>query len=96
MARQNRKWTAEEEDILMRQVKTFPQNLSRCFLIVSEQIERTPGAVANHWYNKTSKSPELVFGTISPVHFSRNRKNGMGVSITRTIWQRFVALVRGL
>ena len=48
MNRANRKWTVEEEDKLLQQVRAFPQNLTRCFLIVSESIGRSPQAVANH------------------------------------------------
>lgn len=93
----NRKWTQQEDERLLRQVKAFPQNLHKCFLIVSEEIARSPKAVAAHWYTSLSKRPEvLAFGTISPVHFSRNRKNGMGIPITRNIWQRFVRLVRSI
>lgn len=57
MNRTNKKWTAEEEDRLLQQVRTFPQNLTKCFLIVSESTGRTPQAVANHWYTVVSKKP---------------------------------------
>lgn len=95
--RQPRKWTAEEDERLLRQIKSFPQNLSRCFIIVAEEIGRTPQAVQSHWYTVLSKKPGvLALGTITPTYFSRNRKNGMGVEIPRTIWQRFCHLVRHL
>ena len=92
-----RRWTEEEDARLLRQVSAFPQNMARCFFIVSEELNRTPSAVANHWYTVVSKKPGvLAFGTISPVHFCKNRKNGAGVSISRSLWQRFVRLVRDL
>ena len=59
MNRTNKKWTVEEEDRLLQQVRTFPQNLTQCFLIVSESIGRTPQAVANHWYTVVSKNQIL-------------------------------------
>ena len=58
MAR-NKKWTEAEESRLREQVRLFPQNLSKCFLIVSEVTGRTQSAVANRWYNKVSKEVEL-------------------------------------
>ena len=97
MNRTNKKWTAEEEDKLLRQVRAFPQNLTRCFLIVSESIDRSPQAVANHWYTVVSKKPDSTcFFTASPKHVSRNRKNGEGVESTRSIWQRLMQVIHNL
>lgn len=97
MNRTNRKWTEEEDQRLLQQVRTFPQNLSKCFLIVAEVTGRTPGAVVNHWYTVVSKKPNSTcFFTASSKHISRNRKNGKGVEITRTIWQRLMAIIRNI
>lgn len=97
MNRTNRKWTEEEDQRLLQQVRTFPQNLSKCFLIVAEVTGRTPGAVANHWYTVVSKKPNSTcFFTASPKHISRNRKNGKGVESTRTIWQRLMSIIRNI
>ena len=97
MNRANRKWTAEEEDKLLRQVRAFPQNLTRCFLIVSESIGRSPQAVANHWYTVVSKKPDSTcFFIVSPKHASRNKKNGEGVESTRSIWQRLMQVIHNL
>lgn len=97
MERKARKWTQEEENRLLRQVRTFPQNLHKCFVIVSEELDRTPGAVANHWYTVTSKkSDSLCFFTASEKHISKNRKNGMGNESTPSIWRRLLRIIRGL
>lgn len=99
MARTARKWTPQEEDRLLRQIKAFPQNLSRCFMIVAEEIDRTPLAVANHWYTVLSKKPGAQYtalATVSPVHVSRNRKNGIGVESTMSLWRRFINLLSSL
>lgn len=97
MSRTNRKWTEEEDNQLLRQVRAFPQNLNKCFLIVSEEIHRTPGAVANHWYTVVSKKPNSTcFFTASPQHVSRNRKNGKGVESNRSIWYRLMSIIRNL
>lgn len=97
MSRNYRKWTREEDQRILRQVKAFPQNLSKCFMLVAEEIDRTPSAVANHWYTKVSKDPEaLCFFTASPVHISKNRKNGAGVESNGSIWRRLLRIIRGL
>lgn len=97
MNRTNRKWTAEEENKLLQQVRAFPQNLTRCFLIVSESIGRSPQAVDNHWYTVVSKKPDSTcFFTASPKTVSRNRKNGEGVESTRSILQRLISIIHNL
>ena len=93
----NKRWTKEEDELLLRQVRAFPQNLSKCFLIEGQSTNRSQRAVANHWYTSLSKrSDVLCFFTASSKHVSKNRKNGIGVEITRTIWQRFLNVLRNL
>lgn len=92
-----RKWTTEEDEVLIRKVKEHPQNLTRCFISVSLSIDRTPSAVAYHWYAVVSKRPNSTcFFTASPKHISRNRKNSNGTACNRNIWQRLLALIRGI
>ena len=95
--RTNRKWTREEENRVIRQIEAFPQNLTRCFFMVAEEVDRTPSAVASHWYTKISKRPEVMcFFTASRQHVSKNRKNGLGARSSRSIWHRLVSIIRGL
>lgn len=85
----NRKWTSMEDAEIIRYVERYPQNLKKCFLMVSEVIDRTPGAVAYRWYSHVSKDPaNLCFFTASQVHISPNRKNAEGVANTTNIWNR--------
>lgn len=101
MAR-NKKWTNEEDDVLIRYVRNHPQNLKKCFMMVSEHLTdagtpRTPSAVAAHWYTAASKKPDaLCFFTASEQHVSRNRKNGEGVESTANIWRRLVRAISSL
>ena len=93
----NKRWTMAEDERLIRQVKTFPQNLHKCFIIVAEEIGRTESAVAGRWYQHVSKNPANVcFFTASPKHVSKNRKNGEGVETNTSIWRRLVNIIRGL
>lgn len=92
-----KKWTTEENARLLRQVRSFPQNLHKCFLIVSEEIGRTDKAVQAHWYQHLSKQPDaMCFFTASPKHVSKNRKNGMGVETNGSIWRRLMAVIRSI
>lgn len=91
---QAKKWTREEDAMLLRQVRAFPQNLHKCFLIVSEQTGRTDKAVAAHWYQAVSKRDDaLCFFTASEHHVSKNRKNGMGEESRPSIWKRLLRVL---
>lgn len=98
MNQKYRKWTAEEEDRLLQQVKLFPQNLSKCFKIVSEVIGRSPEAVTYHWYNVVSKRPKTTcFFTASPKQVSKNRKNGgAGMKSNKSVWRRLLSIIINL
>ena len=91
----NRRWEKSEDERLLRQVRAFPQNLHKCFIMVAEEIDRTPTAVQAHWYAVLSKKPEaLCFFTASPKHVSKNRKNGMGVESSNSIWRRLLRIIK--
>lgn len=93
----NKRWTKEEDDRLLKQVKAFPQNLHKCFVIVAEELGRTEGGVAGRWYTKLSQDQSnLCFFTASPKHVSKNRKNGEGKECKMSIWRRLVNLIRGI
>lgn len=102
MSNQNKKWTEEENAVLLRYVRNYPHNLHKCFMMVSEHLtdagtERTPQAVQAHWYTVLSKKPEsLCFFTASAKHVSKNRKNGMGVESNMNIWRRLLKIIRRL
>ena len=93
----NKRWTLAEDERLARQVKAFPQNLHKCFLMVAEELGRTESAVAGRWYQHVSKNPANVcFFTASPRHVSKNRKNGEGVETNNSIWRRLMNIIRSL
>ena len=95
--RNSRKWTQEEDERLLRQIESFPQNLSKCFMIVAEETGRSKQGVASHWYTVLSKRDDVMaFFTASHHHVSKNRKNGAGVESTETIWRRLVRIISGL
>ena len=91
------RWTPDEDATLLRYIEARPQNLHYCFMMVAEQIGRTPLAVSAHWYSVLSKKPEaMVFFTASKHHIARNRKNGLGVESNGNIWRRLLAIIRNI
>lgn len=94
MRTNSKRWTKAEDKRLLRQVKAFPQNLSKCFVLVGEEIGRSRDAVALHWYNKLSKDPSIkCFFTASPKHVSKNRKNSMAERSNVGIWRRILSII---
>jgi hypothetical protein len=92
-----KKWTDEENQLLLRQIDAFPHNLSKCFLLVAEQTGRTKGSVSSHWYTSLSKDPDVwKFVTLSAHHCSRNRKNGIGTESDGSIWNKVLKIVKTL
>jgi hypothetical protein len=93
--RRVRRWTAEEDTRLLEQIRVFPQNLSKCFNIVSEVLDRTPTACASRWYTKLSKDPaNACFVTVSARHKTLNRKNGEGTNSSEGVFRRILRLLR--
>lgn len=93
--RRARRWTTQEDRRLLEQIRVFPQNLSKCFTIVSEVIDRSPNACANRWYTVLSKDPDnAAFLTVSSRHKILNRKNGEGTRCSPNIFQRILRILR--
>ena len=93
--RRARRWTPEEDECLLQQVRRLPQNLSRCFIFVSQEIDRTPTACAARWYTVLSKdAANAVFLTVSAQHKSLNRKNGEGTPSSMSLFRRILRLLR--
>ena len=93
--RRIKRWTPEEDRRLLQQIRVFPQNLSKCFIIVGEVLDRTPTACAARWYTKLSKDPSnAIFLTVSEKHKVVNRKNGEGETSSRSVFQRILRILR--
>ena len=90
-----KRWTPEEDKRLLQQIRVFPQNLHKCFLIVGEVIGRTPTACASRWYTKLSKDPRNpMFLTVSEKHKVVNRKNGEGTPSSTSLFRRILKLLK--
>ena len=60
------KWTQADEDRLIANVEKHVLCLARAFEQTSKEIQRSPKAIAAHWYQKTSKQcGRTLFATVS-------------------------------
>ena len=90
---QRRRWTNEEEQVLIDQVRINPGNLARAFRATSQIIERDWRSIGQHWYHKVRHS-ETVFMTIGTNAMSANSKNSDNTQpVSVPIWRRILNLL---
>lgn len=95
MSNRCKRWTPEEDSRLVNQVRAFPQNLNKCFTIVSELTGRSKTACAARWYGILSKRTEnAAFFTVSQHSKLLNRKNGAGERSTESIFKRIMRILK--
>ena len=86
-------WTAQDEDRLIENVKKNVTNLSKAFDKTAKEIQRSPKAIAAHWYTHTSRDQHhVLFLTVSGQHVAFNRKNGKGQQSSLPLYKRILAL----
>ena len=98
----NKKWTKEEEEILVQAIQANPHNISEALRTASATINRSFKACQFHWYgvlspkNKPNKIG-ISFVSVGPNTIYKNRKNS-GVSMVQpeksTIWSRIKRLLK--
>ena len=74
-------WTSQEEDRLIANVEKHVLCLQKAFEQTSKEIQRSPKAVAGHWYNRTSK------------HVAVNRKNSKGQPLKLSLYKRLLNIL---
>ena len=98
----NKKWTKEEEEILVQAIQANPHNISEALRTVSATINRSFNACQIHWYsvlspkNKPNKMG-ISFVSVGSNTVYKNRKNS-GTSTVQpeksTIWSRIKRLLK--
>lgn len=78
-----RKWTEEEEQILLDEIGRNPINFRMCFVAAATRIRRTPTACASHWYSYLSQSTKknktglITIGRHTAVRNKKRFKEGL-------------------
>lgn len=90
-------WTEEEKGLLIEAVKDNPQNYSKAFREVAEQIGRSVMAVSSYWYNVLSKHQGVWMAIVAENKMVPNRKilrgNSDNTSVTTmSLWQKIKKL----
>ena len=88
------KWSQWDESRLIANIEKHVLCLRRAFEITSKEVQRSPKAVAAHWYQKTSKNcGRTLFATVSGRHIAVNRKNSKGQPLKVSLYKRVLALL---
>ena len=92
-----RRWTKEEDERLLANVDKHVLCLTKAFELTSLEVQRSPKAVAAHWYQITSKGAHTKFGLFSNDFVVRNRKNAKAnkaKKMPKGIFQRILKLLK--
>lgn len=98
----NKKWTKEEEEILVQAIQANPHNISEALRTASATINRSFLACQFHWYAVLSpkNNPNkmgISFVSIGPNTVYKNRKNSRTSMVQpekSTIWSRIKRLLK--
>lgn len=77
----HRRWTDDEEQVVISKVKANPNNLQKAFREASFEIGRSVDCITQHWYTKQRTRPALkdrcggCFMTYGGKSLNINRKN---------------------
>ncbi len=95
-----RRWTPEEEDILIDEIGKNPTCMKTCFLAAATRLGRGPAGVSNHWYkymaNREDVCARLTIGRHSCVaNKVRLKPDQEPKSIARSIFDGLINLIFG-
>ena len=93
-----RRWSNDEEQVIIDKVRQHSNNLQRAFEEAAEELGRTKYAVEFRWYGKL-RNTEIVFMTVSAKRKNINTKNTMkgkqdtSEEVQTSIWRRILRLL---
>lgn len=98
-----RKWTEEEDRVLLSKIQENPGNLKQAFSETAEELGRNPQGVTSRWYKKLapknlSNRVNTAFMTYSAAKINCNRKNSYAgtqqpVHVRRSKWRRILDII---
>lgn len=87
-------WSLNDEEVLIKNVEKHVLCLTKAFNATSVEIQRSPKAIAAHWYQKTSQNcGRTLFMTVSGKHVAVNRKNSKGKALKLPLYKKLLSLL---
>lgn len=96
MAITRKRWSDEEDRVLINQVGRSPQNLQKAFEATAEILGRTVGACEIRWYKFLKKREDsIAFTLIGANKASKNSKvGGTTTKVNKSLWAKIKALFK--
>lgn len=92
-----RKWTKEEENIVIDILNSYPGNNTYCFLLASEKINRTPNAIYEKYrLNKKDWDKRIILtpkGIRTPIGVLRYIKDNPPTFTKITKYSRLIHII---
>ena len=97
-----RKWTKEEEEILVQDITANPHNIKKACRYAATKLEgRTPKACELHWYQVIAPANNptklgVSFLAVGPKTIYKNRKNSGSSNVQpekNTLWAKIKKLI---
>lgn len=86
MSMVKRRWTKEEEEILVQAVKANPNNLQKVFREVAYVIERAAASVSSRYYLKLKESiADIPRATQEDVELKKEKPNANDIQVKVTL-----------
>lgn len=70
----NKRWSAKENQLLIKTIQKNPSNLNKCFVAVGKKLNKNPAAVSMHYYSQIRNKVD-VFSVNTPTNKIVNTKN---------------------
>ena len=97
-----KRWTKEEEEILVQAIEATPHNIMDAFKHASAKLNRTVNACSIHWYKVIAPADNptkmgITFIGVSSRTIYKNRKNSGNISVgpEKNLWikiKKFIGL----
>lgn len=87
-----KKWSREEDRVLLNQVSRSPQCLYRAFENAARILERTPNSCRLRWYGHVSKHENVAFALIgskiATINSKGKTKSNRSKEVNRSFWKK--------
>ena len=70
-----KRYSKDEDKVILKHVKENSSNLTTAFKNAGLELDRSPRAIAQRWYNKLSKSNDVCFMCVGHRKTTLNRKS---------------------
>ena len=94
-SRKHKRWTDEEDRVLIAQVSRSPENLTKAYEAAARLLGRTKLACQYRWVNHLRDSKSIAFTLIGGTYAMKNSKTrGEKKRIRKSVWTWIMELFK--